>query len=176
MAAPVRARSAAARPQPARGTRPVTRTAPARPAPARPRLRVVNDARVHAAGRQRRVRAVLMLAAVLVAGCMFALAAFNAVLVSGQGRVDALEKQVAEAQAQYSANRLRVAELEAPGHVVAVAQQRLGMVPPPRVTYLTPSETMADEVGPGSGSKQPATSSDNGTSWAAVKPYLGSRP
>jgi hypothetical protein len=118
----------------------------------------------------------MVLAAVLAAGCMFALAAFNAVLVTGQGRIDGLDKQVAEAQAQYSASRLRVAELEAPGHVVEVAQRRLGMVPPPHVTYLTPSEAMADEVGPRKGPDQTAPASDGGTSWAAVKPYLGSRP
>jgi hypothetical protein len=117
----------------------------------------------------------MLLAGVLVAGCLFALAAFNAVLVTGQGRIDALNTRVAEAQAQYSANRLRVAELAAPSHVVEVAQTRLGMVPPPRVTYLTPSETMADEVGPAA-PEQPATNGQSGTSWAAVKPYLGSRP
>jgi hypothetical protein len=125
--------------------------------------------------RRRRMRALMLMAGVLVAGCLFALAAFNAVLVSGQGRIDNLDKRVAEAQAQYSANRLHVAELEAPSHVVEVAQKRLGMVPPPRVKYLTPSETMADEVGP-AGPERPATNGKSGTSWAAVKPYLGSRP
>jgi hypothetical protein len=122
------------------------------------------------------VRAVVILAAVVATGCLFALAAFNAVLVSGQGRVDALQQRVTEVQSQYSANRLRVAELEAPSHIVEVAQERLGMVPPHGVTYLTPSEAMADEVGTPAGPERSATANDSGTSWAAAKPYLGSRP
>ena len=158
--------------------RPVTRhttVAPVRrprPQPqGRPRLRVVDDARLAAAHRRRRMRLVVVVAAVGVAGCLFALAAFNAVLVSGQARIDGLQRQVSEAQSEYSRNRLRVAELEAPGRIVQVAQERLGMVPPPGVTYLTPSEAVADEVGrPEDG---PATTGDSGRSWAAVKPYLG---
>lgn len=140
-------------------------------APARPRLRVVDDARLVAAHRRRRMRLVVTLAAVGATGCLFLLAAFNAMLVSGQGRLDRLEQQVAEAQSQYSANRLRVAELESPDRIVRVAQDRLGMVPPPDVTYLTPSEAMADEVG--RPQDDPGTTGDGGRSWAAVKPYLG---
>ena len=179
MAAPTTAR----RPAPDLTRRPVSRSrserapevAPRR-AP-RPPLRLVDDARVKAAHRRRRARLVVFLAGVVAAGCLFLLAAFNAMLVTGQGRIDHLQKQVAEAQARYSANRLQVAELEAPGHVVAVAQQRLGMVPPPAVTYLTPSEAMAAQVQHGTGAT-PTTNSktDGGTSWAAVKPYLGGRP
>jgi hypothetical protein len=113
----------------------------------------------------------------IVMAALFGLAAFNAMLVSGQDRLDHLEKQVAEAQSEYSANRLKVAQLEAPGHVVQVAQQRLGMVPPPGVTYLTPSQAMADEVGGAPEHTDPKTGKDGGgTSWAAVKPYLAGRP
>jgi hypothetical protein len=119
----------------------------------------------------------MVAAGVVAIGCLFALAAFNAMLVSGQGRLDGLEQQVAEAQSQYSANRLQVAQLEAPEHVVEVAKKRLGMVPPRGVTYLTPSEAMAAEAGttatPDRGAR---TDGDGNTSWAAAKPYLDGRP
>lgn len=148
-----------------------------RPAPrraggeARPRLQVVDDARLGSAHRRRRMRLVVTLAAVGAAGCLFLLAAFNAMLVTGQGRLDRLEQRVAEVQSQYSANRLRVAELESPDRIVRVARDRLGMVPPPDVTYLTPSEAMADEVG--RPQEAPGATTEGGRSWAAVKPYLG---
>jgi hypothetical protein len=176
-------------------TAPVRRPAPARPAtrgaaaPARrprpevapqprprPRLRLVDDARLKAAQRRRRTRLVLFVAGLLATGCLFALAAANAMLVSGQGRLDQLEKQVADAQSQYSANRLKVAELESPDHIVGQAQSRLGMVPPPSVGYLTPSETMAEEAGTTAADDQSQQPSTSGTSWAAAKPYLDGRP
>lgn len=137
----------------------------------RPWLRVVDDTRLTVAHRRRRTRLVVTLAAAAAAGCLFLLAAFNAMLVSGQGRLDRLELRVAEAQSQYSANRLRVAELESPDRIVRVAQDRLGMVPPPDVTYLTPSEAMANEVG--RPQEASTDTGEGGRSWAAVKPYLG---
>lgn len=154
--------------------RPVPRhERPARPAP--PRLRIVDDARLRAAQRRRRMRLVVAVAAVVTTASLFALAAFNAMLVSGQGRLDQLERSVTEAQSQYSANRLRVAELEAPEHVIEAARDRLGMVPPPEVKYLTPSEPVAEEVR-GTAPATPSPKADSGTSWAAAKPYLSSRP
>lgn len=171
MVAPARARAVA---------RPVIRQgAPLRrPQLAEPRqLRLVDDARLRVAARRRRMRVLVVGVGVIVLGALFGLAAFNAVLVSSQGRLDQLQRDVAEAQSQYSANRLQVAELEAPEHVVKVAQERLGMVSPPRVTYLTPTEAMADEVGRTPPGSTPTSHRDeSGTSWAAVKPYLAGRP
>jgi len=148
---------------------------------ARPPLRLVDDARRKAAHRRRRARLVVVVAALLAAGTLFLLAAFNAMLVTGQSRIDHLQKKVAEAQTEYSANRLKVAQLEAPSHIVEVAQQRLGMVPPPGVTYLTPSEAMAAQVDRGAGHASTTTPDttakrDGGASWAAAKPYLGGNP
>lgn len=165
-------------PAPARTLRPVpapARRPPGAPAPAR-RLRVVDDARMRNAARRRRTRLVVVMAAVFAAGCLFALAAFNALLVTGQGRLDQLQQQVAEAQSEYSANRLRVAELEAPAHIVRVAQERLGMRPPDAVTYLTPSEAMAEEAGTRTIQERPVEDGGDTTGWASMKPYLGSRP
>jgi cell division protein FtsL len=135
----------------------------------RPNLRVVDDARLSAAARRRRARLIMVVVAVVTTGCLFALAACNAMLVSGQGRLDRLQVEVREAQSRYSANRLKVAQLESPDRIVHVAQERLGMVPPPGVKYLTPSETVADEVGRPAA---PAQTDDGGRPWATVKPYL----
>ena len=176
MAATAPVRRPAPRPAPAvRGSAaPVRRPRPEAVPQPRPRLRIVSDARLKAAHRRRRTRLVLFATGLLATGCLFALAAANAMLVSGQGRLDSLESKVAEAQSQYSTNRLKVAQLESPDHIVQAAQQRLGMVPPPGVTYLTPSEAMAAEAGTTAASQEAASTDD--TSWAAAKPYLDGRP
>ena len=170
MAAPIR--SARVAPRPAGPGARRTTTA------ARPNLRVVDDARLSLAHRRRRARLIVVAAAVFAAGFLFLLAAGNAMLVTGQNKIDHLQKEVVAAQARYSENRLKVAQLEAPSHVVDVAQKQLGMVPPPGVTYLSPSEAMAAQVGGGkvAQQQQQTASHDGGTPWAAVKPYLGGRP
>ena len=161
---------------PRRVTLPLAPERAPRPAK-RPPLRLVDDARLRAAHVQRRRRLVVVLAAVLAAGTLFLLAAFNAVLVTGQSHLDHLQGQVERAQAEYSANRLELAQLEAPDRIVEVAQQRLGMVPPQNVRYLTPSEAMAAQVARGQEHPAPTTSNaESGTSWAATKPYLGATP
>ena len=172
--APARARqrvvSAAA---PSRRPAPVRRVAPA---PARPDLRVVSDSRVQAADRRRRLRVKIVGAGVLAAIFLFALAASHAVLVTGQGRLDQLEAEVVEAQTRYSANRLRVAELESPARIVQAAQT-LGMVPPPGVTYLTPSVPVDEAGGSWSrGTDGGDGDTGGGSSWAAIKPYLAPQP
>jgi cell division protein FtsB len=108
---------------------------------------------------------------------LFALAAFHAMLASGQAQLDQLESRVGDAQARYESLRLDVAELEAPDRIVREAQERLGMVPPPGVTYLTPSEAVTNEVGQAAVTPSP-TQSDAGdrAAWATVKPYLSGRP
>lgn len=168
MSAPVRA----AAPRRAPGPRP----AAGRPQPqARPRLRVV-QAPPATTGRRRTGRSVLAIAGVVAVACMLALAAFHAQLVSGQVRLDELERQVAEQQARYAANRLEVAELESPERIVRVAQQQLGMVAPPGTTYLSPSGAVVDEVrgaGPSAAAAEPG---DGVASWEATKPYLGGTP
>lgn len=142
--------------------------------PARPDLKVVREqARARATVRQRRLRAAMVVGGVMAGMLLFALAAFHAVLVSNQVRLDDLEASVADAQARYAASRLEVAELEAPERIVAEAQ-RIGMVTPPDVTYLSPSAAV--------GSSEPAPAPTAGAgdgqaaAWATVKPYLGSRP
>lgn len=178
MAAPARARARRA---------PVARKpAPVRVPPAdrrraeapRRHLRVVTDARVVAARRRRRLRGMLVLSSIVMAGVLFALAAFHAMLASGQAELDRIESRVSDAQAQYESLNLRVAELEAPSRIVREAQERLGMVPPPGVTYLTPSAATADAVGQAAAHDSSLTSGEAGdrAAWATVKPYLTGRP
>ena len=178
MAAPARARRAVA--PAARKPAPV-RVPPAdrrRTEPPTRHLRVVSDARVVAARRRRRLRGMLVLTGMVMAGSLFALAAFHAMLASGQADLDRIEQQVSDAQARYESLRLQVAELEAPSRIVREAQERLGMVPPPGVTYLTPSEATTEAVGQAAAADSTMTSEDAGdrAAWATVKPYLTGRP
>ena len=114
------------RPQPARRS-----AAP----PPRPHLWVVDPA--EARGRR---RARLLTGALAAAACagLFAIVALRVLLAQGQVEIDRLEASIEAAQAVGQDLRVTVAELEAPAQVVGAARQRLGMVTPPAVTYLSP--------------------------------------
>jgi hypothetical protein len=64
---------------------------------------------------------------------------------------------------------------------VAAAQEKLGMVTPPVVTYLAPSGAAADQPRPVPGAavatprRQDAAQTTANT-WSAVKPYLADHP
>ena len=74
---------------------------------------------------------------------------------------------------RYDRLRLQVAELEAPERVVAAAQQRLGMVPAPGVTYLSPTGPVADDPAPRyTDGDVPSVPAAAGADWTEVKPYL----
>ena len=160
---------------PARARRPAAAQPARSPLADRPRrhLRVVDEKRLSMAQRRRRVRAVAIGSSVLVVIGLFALAASHAMLASGQARLDDLNSEVDDAQARYQSLRLDIAELEAPDRIVREAQERLGMVPPPDVTYLSPSAALADEVGAAAAAPSP-TSGEAGerAAYATVKPYL----
>jgi hypothetical protein len=135
--------------------------------PARPRLRLVDDRRLQLADRRRRTRLLFVATGLVLVASLFGVVICHAMLVTGQGRLDSLQREVVEEQTRYQALRLRVAELEAPGRIVAEAQGRLGMVDPLGITYLTPVTTdlPVPEVGPqGEGDE---------AAWRAVKPLLG---
>ena len=69
---------------------------------------------------------------------LFAIVAVRVVLAQGQAEIDRLSQSIEAQQAVRQDLRLMVAELEAPAQIVASARQRLGMVTPAAVTYLTP--------------------------------------
>ncbi len=104
----------------------------ARPAP---HLRLVDPREA----RERRVRRLVtgVLVAFACAG-LFLIVALRVLLAQGQVEVDRLEESIDRAQAVQQDLRLTVAELEAPAQIVAAARQRLGMVTPVTVAYLTP--------------------------------------
>jgi cell division protein FtsL len=140
----------------------------------RPPLRVLPPDYVHPRVRRRRARLFLGAMSSLVVLGLFGIAALHVVLTQGQFRLQQLENRANEQQARYEQLRLQVAQLESPERVVAVAQERLGMVSPPGVTYLSPSGPAVDEP-VDDGPATPATSGPS-TSWAEVKPHLADQP
>lgn len=170
---------------PARRAPAPRRTAPAGPpgASERPQLRVLRgegvkqqqERRAQERDQRRLVRQVALAATALAALLVFGVVVFHVVLTQNQFRLDRLEEQATERQAEYDRLRLQVAQLESPDRVVADAQQRLGMVTPPKVTYLTPS---VDEPGTGATVAPPPraeSAATDGTAWSTVKPHLGER-
>jgi cell division protein FtsL len=145
----------------------------------RPQLRVVEDA----VARRRRLSPAAL--TVLVVGGIFAmlfgLVVFHTLLLQNQQRLDRLDAQVNDAQAQYQSLRLHVAQLESPQRILDVATHKLGMVPPDGTTYLTPAADTASSRGAtkddtaGNETASPSASGDT-SSWPAVKPYLGAAP
>jgi cell division protein FtsB len=161
---------------PAPSRRPSPRTTPQpvrRSAPRRPDLRVVRSDE-----RRRRVGPAVgvVLTAVLFAG-LFALAGAHTLLVQGQLHLDRLDADLAVERARYQELRLQVAELESPGRVVDVAQERLGMVPPAELVYLSPAQA---SIGGDEGERTELSGPEGGTdvaqagddAWSTVKPLL----
>jgi cell division protein FtsL len=155
------------------------------PAPARPPLHVVPDPAPRRR-RVRRARVLVVAAAVAVVAALFGVAAFQAQLVSGQVRLDQLERDVAASRARYQDLRLEVASLEAPERIVAEAQHRLGMVVPSGITYLSPAGVLDGPVPAGADAGRGAAGSDDGAvaggpgparsgarTWSSIKPHLG---
>jgi hypothetical protein len=70
------------------------------------------------------------------------------VLAQGQAEIDRLSQSIEAQQALGQDLRLTVAELEAPAQIVASARQRLGMITPVAVTYLTPPPPVAAPASP----------------------------
>ena len=155
-------RSAPARPRP-RPAPPVKR------APARPELRVVREEELREAERARLVRQLVAAAAIIAALCLFGVVVFHVLLTQNQFRLDKLQEQSLERQAEYDRLRLQVAELESPDRVIAAAQV-LGMVSAPKVTYLAPTiEEPGDADTPALTADQ---ASGGESSWSTVKPHL----
>jgi cell division protein FtsL len=127
--------------------------------PSRPPLRVVEPRR------RLRTGPTVILGAILAFAIAFAVVVFQAQLVQGQRQLDDLEEQIEQAADEYRALRWDVAELESPERIVAAAGT-LGMVLPPGVTYLTPTETFVV------GAEDPVAATDETDAFAETKPYL----
>ena len=119
----------------------------------------------------RRARVVAASVLLMVAAGLLGLVAWQVSLAQGQFELEGLRSKAAAEQDRYERLRLRAAELEAPARVVSEAQERLGMVPPAGVTYLSPP---AHAAVPASSRREPdtVTASDD---WSDVKRQLARR-
>ena len=138
----------------------------------RARLEVVGPAgrRATRAGSLRRRRLLVCAAGLVLGLCLLGIVASHTALAQGQFRLEKLKSKAAAEQDRYQRLRLRVAELESPARVVAVAQERLGMVPPPEVTYLSPTGATPAPAPPSQDGDEAA--SDD---WPSVKRQLARR-
>ena len=139
-------------------------------ADAKPSLTVLEPTYRTPAQRRARARLTGMLVVIVVAAALFGLVTSHVALTQGQFELEAMRTKADEEQAHYERLRLEVAELESPGRIVAAAQERLGMVPPPGITYLSPVGPVSDPVD-ATDPEQAATDD-----WSTVKRQLASRP
>lgn len=106
--------------------------------------RAESEAHLHAvaplAGRGLRLLGTIGFITVVLA--LFGLAAINALIVENQTMIDSLSSDVTEAQVANERLHLELAELEAPQRIVAEATDRLGMVVPEDIVYLTPPNSV----------------------------------
>jgi cell division protein FtsB len=84
------------------------------------------------------------LAGVVLFVALFALAAFQTVLINSQSHLDDLNQQVAEQEARAEQLDLLLADLQSPQRITSAARERLGMVAPHSVTFL---ESSPDDEG-----------------------------
>jgi cell division protein FtsB len=142
-------------------------------------LRVVEAPSLTPAQRRRRARAVLIAAGAGIAAIAFALVYLHVVLAQRQFRIDSLNSQLAQEQTTYQQLRLQVAQLDAPDHIISMAEGQLGMVQPANVTYLTPSAAIPGA--PPSSTSGPAsaglpTSVVGDANWPTIKSQLAGTP
>lgn len=131
----------------ARRARPAAK--PARPA--RARLGVVDRRRLEARASRRQATALFALSGVVLALALAVAAAGHALLAADQIQADTLQSQVATAIGTQQNLELERAQLERPGRVLTIAEDRLKMIEPHSVTYLQPvdpGETVAQAHAP----------------------------
>lgn len=172
-------RPAARRPAPARARSGAPGRTPA------PRLRVVSEEALAARTRRRRIRVAVAGASLLAVAGLFGIAVFHVLITQRQFALERMEADALAEQARYERLRLRVAELESPARIVAAAHERLGMVPPPGVRYLsptgvasrgTPRPPLAAERNDVAAAGDPGSPATTAGGWTTVKPHLEARP
>jgi cell division protein FtsB len=144
------------------------------PRPARAPLRVLPTEHLERRARRRRARLTLTVAASLVAGSLLGVVAINVMIAQDQLRLDRLDAQRNAALAHRGQLQLQLAQLQAPARIVAQAEQRLGMVVPPKLTYLSgngaPVQTTAG------GAVPPPLPSPSPPAAAPTSPAAGATP
>lgn len=139
------------------------------PSPRRPRVAPVREAaptpgRLAALGATLRSGNALgrvgTLTAIALFACIFGVVVFQTLLVQGQARLDALDKRGAQEELRSRELHRELADLRAPGRIVGVARDKLGMVAPAAVGYLVPGaddDAKAAWVAPPAAATPPAT-------------------
>ena len=112
------------------------KVAPVREAPVRPGRLASVVATVRSGNALGRVGT---LAAVALFACVFGVIVFQTLLVQGQARLDALDKRAATEDLRSRELHRQLADLDAPGRIVGVARDKLGMVAPTNVGFLVPA-------------------------------------
>jgi cell division protein FtsL len=112
-------------------------------------LRALQDEDLEARARRRRTRLTITVAAGLVALSLLGVVAINVMISQDQLRIDRLDAQRDAALARHGDLQLKVTQLQAPARIVGEAEQRLGMVVPPKLTYLSGSGAPIQTTGGG---------------------------
>jgi cell division protein FtsL len=112
-------------------------------------LRVLPDEDLEARARRRRTRLTITVAAGLVALSLLGVVAINVMISQDQLRLDRLDAQRDAALARHGDLQLKVTQLQAPARIVGEAEQRLGMVVPSKLTYLTGNGAPVQTTGGG---------------------------
>jgi cell division protein FtsB len=105
--------------------------------PERAPLRILPTEHLERRARRRRARLTLTVAASLVAGSLLGVVAINVMIAQDQLRLDRLDAQRNVALDHRGQLQLQLAQLQSPARIVAQAEQRLGMVVPSKLTYLS---------------------------------------
>jgi cell division protein FtsL len=129
--------------------------------------------------RRRRAGLIAAVAVTAVFGLMLGLVAFQAKIAQDQLRIDRMEQDLRAAEDRFQQLRLQVAELQAPGRVVAEAEG-LGLVrpDPDKIQYLAPPPEAVTDVLAAQGTPVPEgpTGDANASDWSALKPLLRGGP
>lgn len=99
---------------------------------------------------------------------LFALVGFNVLLAQHQLELERTQQHTSEARTRYEQLRLDVAQLSNPARIVTEAEQRLGMIQPAVITYLTAT------LPPGTETVSKGAATPPG--WSEVKQHLDDRP
>lgn len=119
-------------------------------AAARPALRLVRGKERTLRARRWRAALAFIGAAVFVTGGLVGIVAAHVALTQGQFALGRLQGQLAKEHTVQEQLRLQVAQLQSPQRIVQTAEQRLHMVSPSTVTYLTPVTAPASAPTPAS--------------------------
>jgi cell division protein FtsL len=153
--------------------------APVTPAPGERRLRVVGQPGRSLLPARYRTRVLLLAAVGAALAVAFALVYLHVLLAQRQFRLDRVNSQVQNQQITYQKLRLEVAQLASPENIISTAEGKLGMIPPGRVSYLSPATTIPSSstvstlsFPGGPGGQAPAGDAD----WPRVKSELAGSP